>query len=536
MPKFTEAQLARLPYVLKKIQEDAGYRRLMQKRGLIEDIKNDAGVAPWSNKVMKYDSLASSKKISKLEVIAVKQSIIDLLKEAGVLEIVHEEVTIEMMQAWLEANKPVFMISGSQVNLQRMGLDGLVGIDGLVREYLPDSDEVKKAIDIIHERKAELETPSVAFTGGGPSATSSAVDFLKKVEPKDLQVVWISPEEKAPSIPRKIVLLHTDDDESMKYEWIPGYISDLIFEDDKSIQKIKVFDLVGRKDRDIECDLLVHTHNQYDYFGSEAQTTRINGCRDHITRMLDEKSPGNRLVRDLAIYPEHEYSDLALRIENDWTVDLEDDELLVKEIDRLVRRESGGNHAGNLVVSGKNPMIKRVMFLAAMRGYRGYYRQISVPAGSRQRTADADNTLKTMKERCSWREFKGRLVKDGTSYHGKKFSLGVINQHGEPVSNVPHVDAIINEAGKTKITPLVQAMERKEYISVFEGEELVSKNPTLFGGTGFFKKDLNDLSHQEVEFPSATLAPANKAPYRTEPLEWKEIFDTTLRLLTNVKA
>ncbi|KAI7976462.1 hypothetical protein EIK77_003277 [Talaromyces pinophilus] len=355
MPKFTEAQLARLPYVLKKIQEDAGYRRLMQKCGLIEDIKNDAGIAPRSNKVMKYDSLASSKKISKLEVIAVKQTIIDLLKEAGVLEIVRKEVTIEMMQAWLEANKPVFMISGSQVNLQRMGLDALVGIDGLVREYLPDSDEVKKAINIIHERKAELETPSVAFTGGGPSATSSAVDFLKKVEPKDLQVVWISPEEKAPSIPRKIVLLHTDDDESMKYEWIPGYISDLIFEDDKSIQKIKVFDLVGRKDRDIECDLLVHTHNQYDYFGSEARTTRINGCRDHITRMLDEKSPGNRLVRDLAIYPEHEYSDLALRIENDWTVDLEDDELLVKEIDRLVRRESGGNHAGNLAVSGENP-------------------------------------------------------------------------------------------------------------------------------------------------------------------------------------
>lgn len=244
----------------------------------------------------------------------------------------------------------------------------------------------------------------------------------------------------------------------------------------------------------------------------------------------------NGLVRGPAIYPEHEYSNLASRIGNGWTVNLEDDKLLLEEIDRLVHRGSDKNHAGNVVVSGNNRMIKRVMLLAAIRDYRGYYHQISVRAGSRQRTVDADDELQTMKEKCSWHEFKGRLVKDGTSYNGKKFSLGVINKHGEPVSNVPHVDAIINEAGKTKITPLLHEMEQKGYINVFEGGELVSKHPTLYGGTGFFAKDLNNLSHQEVESPSVTLGPLKKATDRTEPLGWKEIFDTTLRLLTNVKA
>lgn len=127
-----------------------------------------------------------------------------------------------MMQAWLAAKKPVFVISGSQVNLQRMGSEGLVGIDGFLQEYLPDSDEAKNAINIIHERKLKLQAPSVAFTGGGPSAKSSAMDFLKKMKPRDLQVVWISPEEKAPIIPRKIVQLHTDDGGRMSTNAYPA--------------------------------------------------------------------------------------------------------------------------------------------------------------------------------------------------------------------------------------------------------------------------------------------------------------------------
>lgn len=46
MPEFTDAQLARLPPVLKEIQEDADYRRLMEKRGPIKAIWNDASSNP----------------------------------------------------------------------------------------------------------------------------------------------------------------------------------------------------------------------------------------------------------------------------------------------------------------------------------------------------------------------------------------------------------------------------------------------------------------------------------------------------------
>jgi hypothetical protein len=42
-------------------------------------------------------------------------------------------------------------------------------------------------------------------------------------------------------------------------------------------------------------------------------------------------------LRDVAIYGEHEHSDLAFRIGDDWKVSLEYDKVLVKEIDRLVQ-------------------------------------------------------------------------------------------------------------------------------------------------------------------------------------------------------
>jgi hypothetical protein len=133
-------------------------------------------------------------------------------------------------------------------------------------------------------------------------------------------------------------------------------------------------------------------------------------------------------------------------------------------------------------------MIKRVILLAAMRGYRGHYHQVSVLANrSQQGAASVEDEPKEMKQNCSWHNFKDRLVKEGTSYHGEKFSLGVINKHGEPVSNIPQVDAVINEAVKTIVTPLVEAMERKGYINVFEGEKVYAKHPTLFGERDFSK-------------------------------------------------
>lgn len=73
MPKFTEAQLTRLPSVLKEIQQEAGYQQLMKKHGSIEAIKNDADITPWSEKVIKYDTLASSMRYQNWESLRSKR-------------------------------------------------------------------------------------------------------------------------------------------------------------------------------------------------------------------------------------------------------------------------------------------------------------------------------------------------------------------------------------------------------------------------------------------------------------------------------
>lgn len=467
------------------------------------------------------------RRISKLEVIAVKETMIDLLEKAGVLQILHKEVTIEMMQAWLEARKPVFMASGSQVNLQRMGLDGLAGVDGFVWDYLPDSAEATKAIKIIRE-KSEGNSPSLALIGGGPSAITSASDFLKKVERDNLQVVWVTPEEKAPAVPLKIVQLHEEDGKRLKYEWIPGYISELMFDNEGRIDKVKVVNLLEKKDEAIECNLLVHTHNQHISFGKPERSKPIKQKCEHITDILDKKAPENGLVRDSSIFLRDDLKDLSSRITHDWTATLENDEVFKKEIGKLIK---AGENA-SLFVSGDNSMIQGIMLLAAMLGYRGHYYQVSVPFRS-LRVTELEDNLREEKVKCSWHKVKGRLVKEGTFYRDGKFSLGVIDKNGERISNIPKVDAIINGAGKTKITSLVQAMEQKGYISVFEGEKLVSKHPTLFGGTAFFKEDPDDLSQQEVESLSSTLQPVTKGKNWIQPLGWQTIFDTTLRLLTS---
>lgn len=559
MPKFTENQLARLPSVLKEIQNDHGYQRLRKKHESIAAIWSDASLNGWAEKVKKYESLNDSQKISKFELVAVKETIIEILQEANVLHIVHEEVTIDMMQSWLEAKKPVFMNSGAQVNLQRMGLDGFdSSVDGFVKEYLPDSSETTNDSETAKdsettkdpETKEESETtraikkiinqktkfiesgskgdlPSVAFIGGGPSAMSSALDFLDKVKPNNLQVVWISPEEKPPHIPRKIMQIHNDNGKQMKYDWVPGYIRDLDFNNKKRIQSVEVFDLIEHKERKIQCDLLVHTYNENDFYGSDTET--IVDFRDHITSMLDEKTPDNGLVRDAAVCIMRDTSDLQFRINDNWTASLEEDEVLLKELDDLVQRQDRQNYTGNLVVNGNNAMTSRVMLLAAMRGYRGHYYQISVPTDGPKLFESLEDQLKDRREKCIWHDFKGRVVKEGTFYREQKFSLGIIDKHGAPVSNVPQVDAVINGAGKTKITPLIEAMEQKGYISGLEDDDLHAKHSTLFGGTAFF----GGLSHQEVEFPSVTLEPTTKGADFTKPWGWLDIFDTTLRLLTS---
>lgn len=199
------------------------------------------------------------------------------------------------------------------------------------------------------KNRSEVNLQSVAFIGGGPSTMASASDLLKKVEQDDLQVVWISPEEKSPSIPLKIAQLHEQDGKRLKYEWIPGYISEVMFDSEERIDKVRVANLLEKGDEAIGCNLLVHTHNQHISFGNLERSKPIKDKWKHITDILDKILPENGLVRDLAIYLEDDWIALSSRITQEWTVSLENDEAFKKQIGKLVK---AGENA-SLVVSGE---------------------------------------------------------------------------------------------------------------------------------------------------------------------------------------
>lgn len=142
--------------------------------------------------------------------IEVKETVLEILKEAGKLEIVHEEVTIGMVESWLEGNNPVFMISGLQVDLEKVGLDGIDVRPGFVKEFLLDTDDTGCFINMIRTKQKVYKEnlmqhvrPKVAIIGGGPSSLTCAKDLLEKVDPEWLEIFWIKPvrEKVAPQTP-----------------------------------------------------------------------------------------------------------------------------------------------------------------------------------------------------------------------------------------------------------------------------------------------------------------------------------------------
>ena len=74
-----------------------------------------------------YKDFSDSEKMSKQEVLELKRSILDYMKDVGVLEVRYQEVTINMVASWLKENKPVFLMTGRQLNLEISGLNHLIG-------------------------------------------------------------------------------------------------------------------------------------------------------------------------------------------------------------------------------------------------------------------------------------------------------------------------------------------------------------------------------------------------------------------------
>lgn len=149
--KIPLQQLAAFPNVIRTIVNDDRYKKLLSKPELAIQIKNGEGTSEERSE--KYDALENSQKVSKREVIEFKEAVIEILKEDNKLEIVEEKVTIDMVESWSKANKPVFIITGKQVDLKKVGLDGIDGSPRFVKEFLLDTDDTENLIKKIRDKQ-----------------------------------------------------------------------------------------------------------------------------------------------------------------------------------------------------------------------------------------------------------------------------------------------------------------------------------------------------------------------------------------------
>jgi hypothetical protein len=509
MPEFTAAQLDKLPSGLRDIAEDPSYRALMEKRARIRSMGKAA-----------YEKLPSSDKISKREVIETKRRVLELMQATGVLRIVHQEVTIDMMTTWLRANKPVFMMSGKQFKLERQGFNHLVRTPGFVKEYLTGNEETENLIQKLSENQRRLQSqtqvlgapdlsklsiPSVAIIGGGATGLSCALDLLQRVQPELLRVVYINPKAKL-RMPHAVITAQ----QTMSYRFIPGYVSGLaLLEDEKTVDSVKIVGFPEREVREIHTSLFIHTHNECMPRGK----WRSECCcaRDTITKLLDEKLPINGLVRDHHLLPREVARDIQFRITESWEASLNDDSILIRRIKDIIHQQDHRQVA--IIVNGNNPMIWRVTWLAAELGYRGQFLQVALP----DREEELEEALEEINH--TRHDVKGRLVKHGTSFKNGKFTLGVQDSKGNFVRDVPDVDAVINAVGKTSRTPLIERMIEMKYLYEKDGN-LYSSHDTLSGHHSVFQADYPQF---EVNSPSVTVVPFHNPRY-IEPNGWEPIF------------
>jgi hypothetical protein len=138
MPDFTLQHLERLLSKVKDIMNLPCHQALSKKRWLIKSM------GKWA-----YEDLPDAEKMSKKEVVEMKRSILEYMVAVGVLKMISQEVMVDMVASWLKKNKPVFLLTGSQLNLEKSGLNHLIGNPQFLKEFLMSSEETKRFIKAI---------------------------------------------------------------------------------------------------------------------------------------------------------------------------------------------------------------------------------------------------------------------------------------------------------------------------------------------------------------------------------------------------
>lgn len=534
MPDFTEAQLNRLPPVIRAIAEMPSYRALSEKRKIADAIADETGT--WKDKRDKYDALDKSKRISKQELIHVKTDLIKVMQSHGALEIIPEEADIDLISARLDAGRAVFMASGQQVNLKKMGMNHLQGQTGFVQELLrghPDTEAAIKAIldkqqkvtewasknDVPLEKVPVQLLPTVAIVGGGASARGNTLDVLDRVDSKLLHLVSIRPLPKARGSKPTPALDAARG--KMAFQLTTGYVSELCrSKNEESIDLVRIFNSQTNNIDEVKLDFLVHTMDEQ--FPINKQAAPYEKASDLVTKKLQEHPATNALLRSRSIIPGNESTDITLRITEPFKFSLRDDEDLVNSIRNLIEKKNNGG-LPIIFVTGDNFFTKSITLLAAHLGYTGKFIQLATPNFPEERSQH-DALEEKLQGVRAWRDIAGRMIGDGTEYQGSGFKLSIQDPNGNFLA-VEDVDILINATGKTQSIPLVEAMKEKGYIGThagYFGNALHTNNDKLEGWHNFFSPNREESA--DIESPTIKLNPYFGYSRSIEPWGWEETF------------
>ena len=534
MPDFTSEQLNKLPPVIRAIADMPSYRAITEKRKIADAIKRET--SSWQDKKLKYDSLDPTQRISKQELIDVKTDIIEVMKIHGALEIIPKEAQIDLIALRLDNGKAVFMVSGEQINLKKMGMEHLSGKPGFVQELLRGHPDTEAVFNNIMEKQKEIidwastagiaidkvpvdRLPTVAVVGGGASARGNTLDLLERVDPKLLNLISIRPLPKIKTFNSTPALEAVK--KKMDYHSQSGYIQSLNkSEDGTSIKSLKAFNAETQTFEEITTDLLVHTGDEQ--FRPNQQARIYKEKNDNLTEILQKHPASNALTRNRVIIPGGEDLDIQLRITEPFKFSLREDENLVDAIRNLVKKQNTGQ-TPTLVLTGNNFFTKSVTLLAAELGYKGKFIQLAAPSFPEERSQH-DRLEEKLQGVRSWRDISGRMVADSTKHENDNFIVGVKDSSGK-ILTIDKVDIVINATGKTQSIPLIEAMKEKGYIGThlsFLGETLHTKNSKLEGWNQFFLPDFGEFD--EVESPTIKLKPHSGYTRIIEPWGWEEAY------------
>lgn len=509
MPDFTPDHLGRLPNEIQDIMNLQCYQTLSEKRRSI-----------ISKGLQAYEGLPDAEKMSKKEVVETKEGILKYLVAVGVLDVIYQEVTVDMVALWLKKDKPVFSMTGRQLNLEKSGLNHLIGNPRFLKEFLLDSEDTNNFVKTVSDLQRAHAVPRVGIIGGGAIALSCELDLRKILQP-NLEIVTITPEKRL-RLPDSLLTAQR----SMKHQFVPGYVSNLVLWDDKNaVKSAEITRFPGVKMQYISTSLFVHIHNENLPAGKWG--TLVRHAMHTITKFLDEKVPDNGLIRDRYIGPGDYEREISFRINEPWYTSLEDDEVLIERIKLLIEQDPD---QATIIASGNSPMVKRLIWLAASLGYRGQFFQIVLPPSQYQdsRELRLREGLES-KGKFARRPIEGRLKNAMTN--GEKLTLEVHYLNGEPVSDVPEVDFLINGTGKTKRTHLINALIEKGYIhendTAEDGPGIHSGHPMLLGHYTIFQSEIGE---NIVTSPGIWWDPLTTSP-KTQPHGWEEAFNIACKML-----